>query len=100
MSAEDISCVVIPDGCLGVPTIAALMQSIPVIAVRENRSLMRNDLTRLPWKEGKFVQVGNYLEAAGVMNALKAGVSLDSIRRPMLATRVGSLEDSSIKVKS
>jgi hypothetical protein len=47
VSAEDVSCLVIPDGCLGLPTLAALHQGIHVIAVRENRNLMRNDLERL-----------------------------------------------------
>ena len=79
---------VIPDGCLGLPTIAALEQGIHVIAVRENRNLMRNDLTLLPWCKGQFIQADNYLEAVGVMNALKAGVTMESVRRPISATRV------------
>ncbi len=87
-SVEDVSCLVIPDGCLGLPTIAALEQGIPVIAVRENRNLMRNDLSELPWQKGQVIQVGNYLEAVGVMNALKAGVTLESVRRPISATKV------------
>jgi len=87
-SVEDVSCLVIPDGCLGLPTFAALEQGIPVIAVRENRNLMRNDLSQLPWKKGQFIQVDNYLEAVGVMNALKAGVTLESVRRPISATKV------------
>ncbi len=87
-SVEDVSCLVIPDGCLGLPTFAALEQGIPVIAVRENKNLMRNDLSQLPWKKGQFNQVDNYLEAVGVMNALKAGVTLESVRRPISATKV------------
>src|SRR5207249_11033042 len=31
ITAADISCVVIPDGCIGLPTLAALEQGIPVI---------------------------------------------------------------------
>ena len=50
LTAADISCLVIPDGCVGLPTLAALEQGIPVIAVRENKNVMRNDLTVLPWK--------------------------------------------------
>jgi hypothetical protein len=29
-TAADVSCLVIPDGCLGLPTLAALEQGIPV----------------------------------------------------------------------
>ena len=85
-SAADVSCLVIPDGCLGLPTIAALEQGIPVIAVKENKNLMQNDLTALPWKPGQLITVENYWEAAGVMNALKAGIAPESVRRPLTYT--------------
>ncbi len=90
LSAADVSCLVIPDGCVGLPTLAALEQGIPVIAVRENRNRMRNDLTALPFGKGKLFIVENYLEAVGVMTALKAGVALSSVRRPLGGTVVCS----------
>ncbi len=83
LSVGDISCLVIPDGCLGLPTLAALDQGIPVIAVRENTNLMKNDLEALPWRHGQFFRVENYWEAAGVMTALKAGIAPASVRRPL-----------------
>ena len=83
LTARDVSCLVIPDGCIGLPTLAALEQGIPVIAVRENRSLMRNDLTMLPWGADQLHVVENYWEAAGVMTALKEGISPGSVRRPL-----------------
>lgn len=95
ISAEDISCLIIPDGCLGLPTLAALDQNIPVIAVRENRNLMRNDLTKLPWRQGQFFLAENYLEAVGIVNSLKSGVSIESVRRPISATKVSN---SSIEI--
>jgi len=63
-TVADISCLVIPDGCLGLPTLAALEQGITVVAVQENRNLMKNDLSALPWATGQFYQVANYWEAA------------------------------------
>lgn len=81
-SVEDVSCLVIPDGCLGLPTLAAVEQGIPVIAVRENRNVMRNDLSALPWAAGQFHRVENYWEATGVLAALKAGIAPESVRRP------------------
>ena len=83
ITASDVSCLVIPDGCIGLPTLAALEQGIPVIAVRENRNLMRTDLANLPWNEGQLNIVENYWEAAGVLAALRAGMSPDSVRRPL-----------------
>lgn len=83
LTASDVSCLVIPDGCLGLPTLAALEQGIPVIAVKENRNLMRNDLSALPWAPGKFHEVENYAEAVGVIAAMRAGIDPASIRRPL-----------------
>lgn len=88
LTAADVSCLVMPDGCVGLPTLAALEQGIPVIAVRENRNLMKNDLEKFPFAPGKLFIVENYLEAVGIMTALRAGVAPASVRRPLEATKV------------
>ncbi len=88
LTAADVSCLVIPDKCVGLPTLAALDQGIPVIAVRENTNLMENDLGLLPWADGQLHVVDNYWEAVGVMTAIKAGITPNSLRRPLGATRV------------
>ena len=88
IAAEDVSCLVIPDRCVGLPTIAALEQGIPVIAVRENRTLMKNDLAALGFSPNGLFVVDNYVEALGLMSALKAGVAVEAIRRPLGRTRV------------
>ena len=88
LTAHDVSCLVIPDGCLGLPTLAALEQNIPVIAVRENRSLMHNDLTMLPWAAGQLHVVENYWEAAGLMAAMKEGMDPTSVRRPLASVNI------------
>lgn len=99
ISVSDISCLIIPDGCLGLPTLAALEQGIPVIAVRENKNIMKNDLARLPWANGQFFLVENYWEAAGVMLAIKSGVPPDSVRRPLAKTSVELRTTSSSEKK-
>ncbi|KPJ93574.1 MAG: high light inducible protein [Gammaproteobacteria bacterium SG8_15] len=86
LSVADVSCLVIPDGCIGLPTLAALEQGIPVIAVRENKNIMKNNLSELPWQSGQLHIVENYWEAVGVMSALKAGVLPASVRRPLSDT--------------
>jgi hypothetical protein len=83
ITASDVSCLVIPEGCVGLPVLAALEQGITVIAVRENKNLMRNDTAALPWAPGQYIVVENYLEAAGMLTALKAGVAIESVRRPL-----------------
>ncbi len=92
IAAEDVSCLVIPAGCLGLPTLAALQQGIPVIEVRENRNLMRNDLSSLPWKPGQFYSADNYWEATGIAAALRAGIDPGSVRRPIKTIRYHSDE--------
>lgn len=88
ITVHDASCLVIPDGCLGLPTLAALEQRIPVVAVCENQNLMRNDLASLPWEAGQFYRVANYWEAAGVIAALRAGIDPSAVRRPLTHTQV------------
>lgn len=90
ISAEDISALVVPDGVLGLPVLAALRQGIPVVAV-ENRNTMRNDLSKLPWQEGRFFRCGNYLEACGVLACLREGVSPRAVKRPLEHARVERL---------
>jgi len=93
-TSADVSCLVIPDGCLGLPTLAALEQGIPVIAVHENRNLMKNDLSTLPWAPGQFYRVGNYWEAVGVIAAMRAGIDPASVRRPLAETVVSKFAAS------
>ena len=94
LTARDIACLVIPDGCVGLPTLAALEQGVPVIAVRENKNLMNNDLTSLPWSQGQLYIVDNYWEAAGVMAGLKAGIDPQVVRRPLSPTAVEMRKES------
>ena len=77
-----------PRELLGLPTLAALEQGITVIAVRENKNIMQNDLKRLPWKAGQLIMVENYWEALGVVTALKAGIVPASLRRPLANTEI------------
>jgi hypothetical protein len=62
-------------------------QGIPVIAVK-NRNIMKNDLDEPDFEHGKFFRADNYLEAAGIMQMLKAGIALDTVTRPISHTRI------------
>lgn len=86
INIENVSCLIIPDGCIGLPVLAALSHGIPVIAVKNN-NLMNNDLSELPFMPGKLFYAENYMEATGIITALKAGISLDTLRRPIRPTR-------------
>lgn len=85
MTVEQVSCLVVPEGCLGLPTLAALEQGIPVVEVA-NKNLMNNDLASLPWADGQFHRASSYLEATGLLAALRAGIAPSSTRRPLRHT--------------
>lgn len=88
LNVEKISCIIIPKNCLGLPILAALKQGIPVIVVKENKNIMENNLELLPWNKNQLIVVNNYLEAVGVIHALKSGVSLESVKRPLDYTKI------------
>ncbi|MCH7535619.1 MAG: DUF3326 domain-containing protein [Bacteroidetes bacterium] len=88
MTASDISCLVIPDGCVGLPTLAALEQGIKVIAVKENKNIMKNDLSKLPWASDQFYMAENYWEVSGILNSIKGGIDPKTVRRPLSSVRV------------
>jgi hypothetical protein len=83
-----VGAIVMPASCLGgIPALAAEYSDIPLIAVEENRTLLAvtNDEMRMR----NVIPVSSYLEAAGVILALKQGLSLESLRRPIgCATRL------------
>ncbi len=94
LTVRDVSCLVIPEGCIGLPTLAALEQGIPVIAVREGSGLIAGELRRLPWREDQLFTAENYWEAAGILSALRAGIAPGSVRRPFTRLDVKTWQKS------
>jgi len=84
---RNISALVTPDRCIGLPLIAALEQNIPVVAIEDETNLMKNDLDLLPWNDNQFFKAKSYLEAAGILLALKSGISPYSLKRPISITK-------------
>ena len=95
LTVRDVSCLVIPEGCIGLPTLAALEQGIPVIAVREGSGLMAGELSTLPWRDHQLFTAENYWEAAGILSALRVGIAPGSVRRPFRGLEVKTWRKSS-----
>jgi hypothetical protein len=76
LSNNDVDFLISPINCVGEPHYACINAGIPVIAVRENKTIM-ND--KMP---DDFIIVDNYIEAAGLLMAFKAGIYPKSVRRP------------------
>ena len=86
LSSANISCLVIPYGCVGLPVLAAFASDIPVIAVKENKNLMKNRYS--DYACGRLYVVENYWEALAVCQCIKSGIDPLTVRRPVSDTIV------------
>jgi len=78
----DIDFLVVPERLFGEAHLACSKIGIPIISVIENSNTSK-------LRESIFhIVVDNYLEAAGVVLAKKARVTLESVRRPLKRTEV------------
>lgn len=78
----DLDFLVSPIDVFGRPHIACMDAKIPIIFVEENKTVLKDNM------HGYGVIAKTYLEAAGIICAKKAGVSIASIRRPLPKTVV------------
>ena len=88
VSLNSVGAIVVPASCLGgIPALAAEFSDIPLIAVEENATLLAVSNDQMGMRN--VVPVRSYAEAAGVILALRNGISLESIHRPIgCATRL------------
>lgn len=82
ITVKDIDVLVTPAECYGVPHQRCLEKNIPIITVAENTVLIQST-TVYP-----SIKATTYAEAAGIILAMKEGISLESIRRPLKPTKI------------
>lgn len=81
LKLEDVKAIVCPaDAMGGIPMLACEKKGIPIIGVKENKTVLKVSAKPLGLKNA--IIVDNYLEAAGVLACLKEGIDIKSIRRP------------------
>lgn len=85
ITLSDVKAIIIPYGCCGgIPAIMSQKWNIPLICVKENKTVL--DVT--PEKMGmNAIVVENYLEAIGIISAMKSGITVESLRRPFKSIR-------------
>ena len=88
----DVSCLVIPRMCLGMAHLAAHQRMIPIIAVDDQLEVSGIDCT----EHVNAMSAGSYLEAAGMISAMRAGVSIESLRRPLGKAKVSWSKQSAL----
>jgi hypothetical protein len=77
MTKNDIDFLLTPDGCWGRPHDAAATAGIPIIVVEENTSCLSANF-KYPTEKG-LIFVKNYIEAAGLIMSMSAGVDYHTI---------------------
>ena len=82
ISVEDIDFMISPFGCFSRPHKACLRAGIPVIVIKENKTVLNE---RMP---EQFILVENYWEAIGIIMSMKAGISPYSVRYPLEYTSI------------
>ena len=86
LSFNEIDAVVVPWGACGsIPVLAAAEEGIPIVAVRGNPVVIQADPLSLGIPG--VVEVGSYLEAAGVLLALREGIDPAMASRPVALIR-------------
>jgi hypothetical protein len=90
LTNKDIDYLITPMGCVGRPHHACMEAGIPIIAVKENKSVL-NDAMPSDW-----IYLNNYVEVAGFLQAKKIGITIESVRRPLNETIIlnGETNDS------
>ncbi len=86
ISVENVSAVVMPETTVGnIPFFASLDQGVPVILVKDNTT--KYDITpevlQIETQGRKIYRVNSYMEAAGLLLALRNGIVPESTTRPM-----------------
>ena len=73
ITRADVAALISPVGCVGRPHHACFKAGIPVIAVEENTTTLRN-------RDSRIIYVKNYWEAAGYLSCIRAGILSSSVR--------------------
>lgn len=88
ITSDDVVAVVAPATALGsAPVVSAVRRGTPVIAVRETETIL--DVTADALGLDSVIEVDTYLAAAGLVLALRHGIAVDALRRPLAALGSG-----------
>ena len=80
----DVDVMISPYGCIGEPHWACMEAEIPIIVVKENKTVL-HDLN-----DG-FIVVDDYWAAAGWISCMRAGIAPESVRRPLKPVEILNL---------
>ncbi len=82
LSYKDVDVMISPMGCWGEPHTICERQGIPIIVVRNNTTVLHERMG------DSCIYVDNYLEAVGLIQAMKEGIEKEYFFRPIKATDI------------
>jgi len=82
ISNADVDVMITPIGCWGRPHKTCEKYGIPIIVVKENTTVLNEKMG------DSCIYVNTYLEAVGVIQAMKIGVTIESLRNQLGATEI------------
>ena len=83
---KDVDAIVLPYSCMGgVPALSAQKFGIPLIAVKENKTVMKLTPEKMGFKNVFIAE--NYWEAVGILAAMSEGIDPAELRRPVSAVK-------------
>ena len=89
IKVSDVDIMISPAGCWGIPHEECYIKNIPIMIVEENRCVLNNGYPDTGKEEdGNLIFVSNYIEAAGYLMSMQAGVYPPTVRRPLSQTKV------------
>jgi hypothetical protein len=99
LTIDQLAAVVVPANALGgIPVLAALRQGIPIIAVEDNQTVLRMNaecFEAMPVERQRLIRrVRSYEEAAGVLQAMRLGLTLPNVGQPAALRAFATLETS------
>lgn len=86
ISVENVSAVVMPETTVGnIPFLASLDQGVPVILVKDNTTMynITPEALQIETKGRQIYRVNSYMEASGLLLALRNGITPESTLRPL-----------------
>lgn len=81
MKNTNIDFLISPAGCYGKPHELCDRYNIPIIVIDENKTCFNREIP-------SAIHVRNYLEAAGMIQSIKIGITIESLKRPINQPRI------------
>ena len=93
LNNRNLGAVVVPQGALGGEAVLSCIEKFIPLIIVSNKGVLNVSSTKMRLdclgsdKESNILHAENYLEAAGMITALRHGINIKSLRRPIYSVR-------------